>query len=137
MNHRPHKKQDYFMTNWGSCNIYSRAKVNAGAPPHKLLYIQLMGAIAEDGLKGGQTSVLCTSHTGTEAINPAAHVNRSEPPGTAARCPPHVSRLVGRGAGGARRSCVKGLPVQLSAEKVLVESKIKTLYVTVNGCSES
>lgn len=75
MNQSPHKKQDYFMTNWGSCNIYSRPKVNAGKPPHKLLYIQLMGAVAEGGFKGGQTSVLCSSHISAQLNNPSSHLN--------------------------------------------------------------
>lgn len=60
------------MTNWGSRNIYSEAKVKARESAQAPLYSinAHPPPIAEDRLKEGQASILCMSNMSNKVINP-------------------------------------------------------------------
>lgn len=66
------KSKTIFMTNWGSRNIYSGAKVKARESVQAPLYSinAHPPPIAEDRLKEGQSSILCMSYMSNKVINP-------------------------------------------------------------------
>lgn len=70
-----HKKsKNISITNWGSRNIYSKAKVNTqGCSAFEAPLYSINGhppSIAEDSLKEGQPSILCMSNMSNKVINP-------------------------------------------------------------------